>query len=99
MRRTDHRESRRGQGQSRGRLKGATRRKAKPPLALGSPDAKPGVRSGGVASGKRDPMRCAPLRETYGRLSGAEPEEAGTPETVTRKPRRKRSGGGTRAAK
>jgi hypothetical protein len=43
-------------------------------------------------------MRRAPLRESYGRLSGAEPEHAGTPETVSgKKPGRKRRSAPRRA--
>jgi hypothetical protein len=61
----------------------SVRVKAKRPIALGSRDARDSVRAGGVASGKRDSLRRAPLRESYGALSGTAPEHAGTPETVT----------------
>ncbi len=74
--------SRPGQNQSRVQPR-AARVKAKRPIALGSRDAKESVRAGGVASGTRDPLRRAPLRESYGALSGAAPEHAGTPETIT----------------
>ena len=44
------------------------------------------LRRGGIEPEPLDPLRHAPLRETYGANSGAPQEQMGTPATVT-KPR------------
>jgi len=60
--------------------------------------AAPGhIRAGGIAHGKRDPLRHAPLREPYAARSGATPEEQGTPDTVAKNKPRKRGGQSKRA--
>jgi hypothetical protein len=41
------------------------------------------IREGGIEPAPDDPMKHEPLEESYGRRSGQEPEESGTPEEVT----------------
>lgn len=49
-------------------------------LVEGADGTKAHIRSGGITHGKGDPLRNAPVREPYAALSGAPPEEQGTPE-------------------
>jgi hypothetical protein len=46
--------------------------------------AKADLRQGGIEHDGRDPLRHAPLRETYAAKSGARPADSGTPAAVTR---------------
>jgi len=40
------------------------------------------VDKGGIEAGSSQPLRRAPLRESYGARSGDAPEKSGTPQTV-----------------
>lgn len=40
------------------------------------------VDKGGIETGPSQPLRRAPLRESYGPRSGDAPEKAGTPQTI-----------------
>jgi hypothetical protein len=53
-------------------------------VVKGADRAKTHIRSGGIAHGKRDPLRHAPLREPYAARSGASSEEQATPDSVTK---------------